>query len=918
MAYRGPMLAVHHYEDGLHNDPNMLDADILEFVGDDHIHDLHSFVARPSSRGSASSPPPPYTPMSWSSSPLPTPAFSAHHSFTIPAPLMAQQERPVPQSMLDDPAFSPDPRRNPHFVMTTTEEIRAAFAAPSKPPHVHVADATNAWKSQPLPFSQVPRMLQPGFSDSSHLSVQHPRAQSAPYVPFTPRVISRDVVPSVSRASTHTISASSVFPLHTVWQPPATYRTSSIYSDSIDGIEPFLVQRTPETSSPSSTSSSPRGSPLSVASKTALPPAAPVNDEYKISHLPPPPAVSVVPPPRSSSLAHAYPSRSAQAPLPNPVAIASEPIPTRPEPPLHNESSPELHSRAIPASQRLARSATVPAPPAPPVNASSQAPSRSQSHTTPREQQRGRSRDVQPVQNVPRNRSRRPSVSAPRDLDRIDELDETDPRGLAWHHESPYEAIARSVGRQKDGSGMIGVGTANENGTQRKHDRSRERTLPIPQPSANHFSVEPGQIFPTGALFQAAQAPYVPPQATSSYPPLSTPYNEISSQTATSRLNPQNESVYASVAPSPPPVSQGVSAHGAHHLGKTQSRPVPTTEEQPPTSTSQISTRRSPRRVPVPVDTVSLEPNAETPSQPLMQQRPSQRPHVRFESPTRPQVKPPLNQGSVDEGYNAGAGAQQPSADTSSVPFPVQQPSRVPVHTAQPPVGQPQVHSNYPGSNESSSTSTNADLISQAAGFQRPDIQLPPRRPPPSWQMQSSLPPSHLPKQLVMPAPLQPLEEQRKAGLAQQQQDQFVIAPYMGRTARSDEGHGGRTDVHVHSGKHVLHHSVSHTGYYDPASTRARKVVQGRAEAIPMTGPNVLHKRTANNVPAPEPPASTATTAMFAARVVDTRDGGGKAKAEKVASALWPRDRCKDENDHDRGEKKHGRKLSKLGRKLTK
>lgn len=46
---------------------------------------------------------------------------------------------------------------------------------------------------------------------------------------------------------------------------------------------------------------------------------------------------------------------------------------------------------------------------------------------------------------IQKSRSRKNSASAPKDLDKIDELDETDPLGYAWHHESPYEAIRRAV-----------------------------------------------------------------------------------------------------------------------------------------------------------------------------------------------------------------------------------------------------------------------------------------------------------------------------------------------------------------------------------------------------------------------------------------------------------------------------------------
>lgn len=47
---------------------------------------------------------------------------------------------------------------------------------------------------------------------------------------------------------------------------------------------------------------------------------------------------------------------------------------------------------------------------------------------------------------VQKSRSRKPSIATPpRDLDKIDELDETDPLGLQWHNDGPYEAINKVV-----------------------------------------------------------------------------------------------------------------------------------------------------------------------------------------------------------------------------------------------------------------------------------------------------------------------------------------------------------------------------------------------------------------------------------------------------------------------------------------
>ena len=45
-----------------------------------------------------------------------------------------------------------------------------------------------------------------------------------------------------------------------------------------------------------------------------------------------------------------------------------------------------------------------------------------------------------------KTRSRKPSVATPpKDLDKIDELDETDPLGVAWHMPGPYDAISKPL-----------------------------------------------------------------------------------------------------------------------------------------------------------------------------------------------------------------------------------------------------------------------------------------------------------------------------------------------------------------------------------------------------------------------------------------------------------------------------------------
>ncbi|KAI0347844.1 hypothetical protein BDW22DRAFT_24076 [Trametopsis cervina] len=65
------------------------------------------------------------------------------------------------------------------------------------------------------------------------------------------------------------------------------------------------------------------------------------------------------------------------------------------------------------------------------------------------------SSSVQAPSEIKKSRSRKPSIATPpKDLDKIDELDETDPLGFAWHHGGPYEAISKAAkdAAQQNGS----------------------------------------------------------------------------------------------------------------------------------------------------------------------------------------------------------------------------------------------------------------------------------------------------------------------------------------------------------------------------------------------------------------------------------------------------------------------------------
>ncbi|KAH9937234.1 uncharacterized protein B0H18DRAFT_969696 [Fomitopsis serialis] len=408
------------------------------------------------------------------------------------------------------------------------------------------------------------------------------------------------------------------------------------------------------------------------------------------------------------------------------------------------------------------------------------------------------------------------------------------------------------------------------------------------------------------------QPPYRPQAPTAaSQPPAFDPYS-------------QEQLAYAPGAPSLPPTTPAPTETGK--LRKTPSRSQPVSQLTTPGAHQQqpgpFRNHPGPPPQPAPVGQLPERPTDAMPPQfhvsgpirPMLQQRPSQRSHVRFESPSRPEVRPPLKQGSVDEAYDGMEMPGPPPLPVAHNAPPPQQPPPPPQEDKSPPL--PQKPQSRPGSMYMTSSRNGSALP-------RPDIPLPPRRPVPS--VQTPLPPRHLPKQLVMPAPLQPLEDQRKAEVARLAQQHRAQA--IPQERRSEEGPVRYPDIHTHDGRYMLHHSMSHR--QSPVAqvperatvTRAASQGQNRAQSVHSSaGPNVLRKRSVNSASTPlvgpDAAASNTTAAMFAARVVDDSPKG--KTVERVASGVWARDRVREEEIQRElaREQKVERKLSKLTRRL--
>lgn len=322
-------------------------------------------------------------------------------------------DRPVPQSLLNDPAFSPDPRSNPlFFSMNDREEIYPASVADSLSDYA----PTVADDESEVDHSQLPprmRILGPEPPLRSHA-----RSQSTPYASTTSlpqQNLSRSssarvipVPPPTSRPSTpgshlrkrspdepraiaaapSPVYASASLAAQDMWQPPPPYSDSDTESSSSSN------PQTPAVTPHSSSSHLPRDSRQSTA--------PPLPEKRSQSHQQPEPIAS-----SASRQAAEHSEKGGK--VKRPEVVLRPPINAR------NASAPELHQppRAVDVPPRPS-TVPIPAEAAPPQ---------------------------------PRRRSsKNPSIAtAPRDLDRIDELDESDPLGFAWHHDGPYEAIAKAT-----------------------------------------------------------------------------------------------------------------------------------------------------------------------------------------------------------------------------------------------------------------------------------------------------------------------------------------------------------------------------------------------------------------------------------------------------------------------------------------
>ncbi|KAI0332036.1 hypothetical protein GY45DRAFT_1335879 [Cubamyces sp. BRFM 1775] len=414
--------------------------------------------------------------------------------------------RPVSQSVLNDPAFSPDPRSNLNFFsMNDREEIYPASVSDSLSDYASTAPDDES----EIDHSKLPprlRLLNSPDVQAQPLPPQHARSQSAPYAPpmgppgqyasqsGTARVI--PVPPPISYSSTSSshmrrpsreeprqktnnsspVYASASVAAREVWQPPPPY------ADSESGSSSSSSPQTPASSS----SHLPRDAQRSTSS---IPPAS----AYIGDKAAPPPQQSPPSAGPSQSRPNTQTAPESSAPPSNRTSTVQSTA-ARPSIASRNASAPELH-QPPPPTDVPPRPSTVPI--AAPANSTVSAPA------------------------PQRKRSKNPSISAPpRDLDRIDELDESDPLGARWHHDGPYEAIMKAAPVLYPDQSILA------------HKRTEPSKRKPVQYGDVSLGLSPGQIFPSYSQYQPpipnqGAQPHQQHPAPENFPPGSSPSSPL-------------------------------------------------------------------------------------------------------------------------------------------------------------------------------------------------------------------------------------------------------------------------------------------------------------------------------------------------------------------------------------------------------
>ncbi|KAL4241625.1 hypothetical protein ABKN59_000791 [Abortiporus biennis] len=484
-------------------------------------------------------------------SPRPPPSQNLYQRpprFQIMAQLTPQRSYPrtLPQDFLDDPAFSTDPRANPYFTMTSAEQIFPVnssalnFQHPSFTPDPHIRQGSTrehpvATQRFSLP-SQSPR-LPPRFAASGPPPPQpatpRPLVHNDAHKPFSQPLPPRFRNAAALNSSSQSLRSQTSFlqpsnSSHTVWTPSLTPSSLSSGSSS-SSPAPYTPPNTnPSTPSP----------PVNTPSSSRTPPVPPVSvvcpiapATHAVRRKPPPPVDKMV-------------SASTAAP-PQYTPVAERPVL------ITSISAPEVRPPPIPVNTP-SRPATVPVPSISPTHGSA--------HSTD-----GAEPIVSPSGPPPqRQRSRKSSIVAPpKDLDKIDELDETDPLGFAWHTQGPYDAIKKSTENADGGSdesiSVKSVKSLVRSLSEKERKKSQRKSPPSDEPSGS-FGVEPGQIFP-GFTSYNIPAPNQQPRY---------PHAHIRRQNSSQKLQPGGPRPPKSRSPSIEQIAIGSTTKSSHSQSQSE------------------------------------------------------------------------------------------------------------------------------------------------------------------------------------------------------------------------------------------------------------------------------------------------------------------------------------------------------------
>ncbi|CAL1695144.1 unnamed protein product [Somion occarium] len=933
------------------------------------MHDDHS-MGRLHSQYNNYSTPPPHNPSrppangrhSYSHQPFPLNPSPRHFLYppyaqSPPPPIsLRSTARHPPPPMLDDPAFSSDPRANPHFAMTIGEQI-----IPLNSP------AANLQNASPLPQDTLYRHSLEGSTRAHDANSRNAPNPPAPYQPFAQKITSSTPPRLQPRVEPLYIPDDAFSSPPAFQQPPVSMAKLKRHQAYLKRDPPPLPPYEPYVNDNSSNSSCSSSSHSSGSSVLLTPTSSTASLPKPRSRL------RVVNPEEDDrSIAVTLPPEYYSKPA---DAINGD----RP-PVLANTSAPELRPPPAPATDVPPRPATVPVPPLPGstlnANLTTSADMNAAANNHP----------VAPE--MRRQRSRKTSVAAPpKDLDRIDELDETDPLGYAWHHDGRYEAALQAIknGALSEGIGAgVGAGGGKAMNQDGKKSSQRNPSAPV-DPSTTSFNVSPGEIFPSfnaqpkppkskqqqfptpiqrpsrqGPLYNQQQSLGAPPAQSVPFPQ---PHLHSQSQVQSQSQFRVQDAVLQPIPSSLNPGGLNTAPRDTNSSGVSQplSQQIPSQQQRRNSSfltvlqtnaedDSELAyTLPSPSRSPMP------NPYEQQASQPIPQQSSRLRRH-----------KVPVTEpapGFDSEQKNLASGMMPPSrvrfqdqADYENFgPVASQQDPRYPprrMPSPQPPNNQPflrpQDEVNRNSALYRSSSAPNAppaahipppgprpqqypsqeypDTQPQQAPIPRPDIILPPRHAPKQGPA-----PHYLPKKLVMPTPLQPQQPTfpptRPPGTG-------MYGESTSTTNSGSSGNSTNAPGNEFGRGHGHSQSLSVSAVAAPAQ-------QKKAKEIPISqGRNVLRKRTTVAGPAIAPiappvsagplgagvgsegyvPSSNATAALFASKVsvgppaapvgADAWDGK-KIREKEKEDKFREKERIREIERQREKEKPTGRKLSK-------